>query len=230
MTLPVLIILGILLSLDSAIFETLFLRQRSEGNHRISLFYKVLASAGFCGVGLLTALYAGKIQGCLIFGGLAMGLLGDFLLGMRKLSQKDHTVYFFLGMLVFSGGHIFYLTAVYRLCRLSSSAVFLVFLILMLCAETFLYAHKIRQWKVHLAGLIYIAVEALMAAASLVLAYCHTSLGSLLLATGAISFFASDNLLCAYTFGDLKIPEVDQAVHVTYLGAQIFIAWSILFL
>ena len=100
----------------------------------------------------------------------------------------------------------------------------------MICSLVFLLTHKVRENRIRTAALLYVAIEAFMSAMALILSYSHTNLGTLLLVTGSFSFFTSDNLLCAYTFGDLKNTEIDYAVHVTYVGAQLFIAWSILFL
>ena len=230
MSLPLLILLGVLLSLDSGLFEALFLKRRAESRHISSLSYKMLAAGGFCGTGLLMALYSGDSRGFLIFSGLILGMLGDFFLGLRKVSSLDHRLFFGLGILAFSTGPIFYAAALLRLNAFSPLPVAVIFLILMLCTEAFLRVHQVKGRKVHISALLYIGVEAFMCSVALMLAYQHTSLGSLLFVTGSFSFLASDNLLAAFSFGDLSSGEVDQALHATYLGAQLFIAWSILFL
>ena len=230
MTLSVLLFLGILFSLISAASEALFLKRRAQGLHRISLFYKMLASAGFCGVGLLTASQSNTPWAWAMLLGLLLGFLGDVLLGLRKLCKKDQRLFFLLGMIAFSFGHFCYVHAINHLEAFSPLPVLSFFALLMLSSEAFLYVHKVKDPAVHICGLLYVAIEAFMSAMALILAYSHTSLGSLLLVTGSFSFFASDNLLCAYSFGNLKNPEIDHALHVTYLSAQLFIAWSILFL
>lgn len=230
MTLPFLMVLSLLLTGISILFETAFLKRRMQGNHWVSLGYKVLAAAGFCGIALLTALYVGSYWGYLILFGLFMGLIGDFLLALRKVSKKHHDLFLFLGAMVFSAGNLFYISALHHLRPYSLYQVFPVFLILMACAESFLLVHRVRKPQIHIPALLYIAIEAYMSATALILAYSRTGLGTLFFVTGSFSFFASDNLLCAYSFGDLKSREIDYALHITYISAQLLIAWSILFL
>ena len=230
MTLPLLILLCLMLTMSCALFGTLFLKRRASGNHWISLICKVLTAGCFCGVGCLMAAFSSCPWGWQIFHGLLWGLAGDFLLALRKIRPESEKLYFLLGIIAFSGGHFCYLSALHRMEPFSPFPVLTIFLILLICCEAFLIVHQVRDLKVNLPGLLYIGIEAFMSAMALNLAYSHTNLGTLLFATGSLSFFASDNLLTVFSFGDLKYPEVDQALHVTYWGAQLFIAWSILFL
>ena len=82
----------------------------------------------------------------------------------------------------------------------------------------------------HLPGLFYIGVEALLCACSLTLLSRRPGSFSLVLALGGICFLVSDNLLCAFSFGHLRSTFVDRLLHITYLAAQLCIGLSIFFL
>ena len=230
MNFPFLIFSAMLLSLGSAVLETVFLRHRYRENHWKSFFCKGLSALSFCGVGLLFALHAPCSRSFLILSGLFMGFLGDELLALRKLYPRHHDFSFFAGALAFSAGHFFYFSALQKITPLPFGPFLLLFLILITCSEAFLRLCKCQDHRMHLPGLIYIGIEAIMCAGALYCACRRTGPGTLLFAIGGLSFLISDNLLCVFTFGNLRKPGIDQALHITYLSAQLLIAWSILLL
>ena len=101
---------------------------------------------------------------------------------------------------------------------------------LVLLALSILFSHAggFARGKMHLPGMVYIGVEAMMCALALVLAFKKTEYLSF--ALGGVTFLVSDNLLCAYSFGRLKAPVWDWALHGTYLAAQLLIAWTQVFI
>ena len=218
----------ILLSLFCCLLEILFLRQRSAGNHIRALILKVLASLCFCLVGIWGSICRG--WGFVISAGLVCGLLGDLLLGLRKLRPHHHDLIFVAGALAFSLGHVLYS---YALVRLQSGLLLPslpIFLILVLLSELFARKSGFSQGNMHIPGLFYIGVEGVMCALALSAYGKNPTLGTGLFALGGISFLVSDNLLCAFSFGSLRNSFTDRLLHATYLMAQLFIAWSIFFL
>lgn len=220
--------IAILLTVLSCLCEILFLKLRSGSRHFLSLVLKVLAALSFCLLGCLFSCL--RSSGWLIAAGLFMGLLGDLLLGLRKLYPQHHDLTFVAGALAFSLGHGFYMGQLLGFHAGIFPASLPVFLILVIFSEVFAHKAGFSQGKMHWPGLIYIAIEAMMCALALVSALRFPGAGTALMAAGGLSFLVSDNLLCAYSFGSLKKPSVDWALHATYLAAQLLIGWSILFL
>lgn len=224
------LIFALLLALASILSETIFLKKRRSGKHGISLLWKAAASGSFCLTGAVLAGASGSPQGPVICLGLTMGLMGDVLLGLRKLFPGQHDLAFRAGALAFSVGHVFYMIALGQTARLPWAPVLLIFLVLMAGAELFARRGGFAKHKMHLPGLLYIGIEACMAAMALTLPWLHRTPGAFLFAAGSLSFFCSDSLLCAYSFGTMKTLSCDRAVHVTYLCAQLLIAFSVPFL
>ena len=217
-----------ILSVLCCVLEKDFLGLRRAGRDRAALIFKGLASLCFVTVGCLAAALRG--QGWITAAGLGMGLCGDLLLGLRKQLPKHHDAFFVAGAAAFSLGHGFYLASLRQsfgaglLPALGIAAV--------LTAGSELYARRagFAQGKMHLPGLAYIGVEAWMCGMALLGLWMVPGIASGLFTLGGLSFFVSDNLLCAYSFGNRKTEAVDNLLHGTYLAAQLLIGWSILFL
>ena len=220
------IFLLLLLTLGSGLTDVCFLRLRQRQRHGAALVLKGLAALQFCLIGLL--LHDRAQAGWAVAAGLFCGLTGDILLGLRKLMPHRHDLTFVAGALVFCLGHGFYIYYLTRIPGLWLPAL-PIFLVLLILSEAFARYGGFHRGKMHLPGMFYIAAEALMAALSLVLVMKAFSAGSLLFALGGVSFLVSDNLLCAYSFGRLKSPSIDWALHGTYLAAQLLIGWSLYF-
>ena len=211
-------------------FEILFLRIRSRGRHLAALLLKGAASLCFCLTGILFA--AGSDFSCrwYVAAGLGLGLAGDVLLALRKLYPSHHDLIFSAGALAFCLGHGCYMWALGSLVPGLISKAMPVFLVLVIGSELFARRAGFRESRMHLPGMIYIAVEALMCSMALALCSLEPGPGAVLFSLGGISFLISDNLLCGFSFGSLKTRKTDLLLHVTYLLAQNAIAWSILFL
>ena len=218
--------ISLLLTPLSCIFEIIFLNCRKKQQHLKALLYKGLAALCFCTVGLLLTLYKGR--GFYITAGLFLGLLGDELLALRKIRPCRHDLFFSAGAVAFCLGHGCYMAALLKAQTGLLPGGVPLFLILTALSEIFAHKAGFSKGKMHLPGLFYIAIEAFMCALALVSLGNQPGIGTLLFGLGGLSFLISDNLLCAYSFGRLKTPAVDTWLHITYLAAQLLIAWSIL--
>ena len=76
---------------------------------------------------------------------------------------------------------------------------------------------------------VYIALVCFMAASACAAAVSVPSISSILMALGGLSFVLSDNVLCAYCFGEDRRFGLNWLIHISYYGAQLCIAWSIFF-
>ena len=68
-----------------------------------------------------------------------------------------------------------------------------------------------------------------MAASACTAAVKAPGVSTLLMALGAVGFVLSDNMLCAYCFGEDRRFGLNWLIHISYYGAQLCIAWSIFF-
>ena len=215
----------IFLSLLCCLSCALFMSLRGRSSHGLSLLFKILMSLSFAAVG--GYFYFPSRLGLFVLIGLSLGALGDLLLGLRKLFPHHHDLTFILGAVSFSLGHGFYMGF------LSSQSTGLwdpalpVFLGVMVLSFFYSRIGGFSGKKLYLPGMAYIGIEALMCSLAAVLFWKCPGMGSFLFFLGGISFLVSDNLLCAYTFGTRKTFSVDVLLHVTYVAAQLLIAWSL---
>ena len=206
------------------ISEALFLRSRNLGRHWAAFWLKGLAALCFTATGLLLTLQAG--QSLVLVMGLVFGLLGDQLLALRKIFPAHHDLTFTSGALSFSLGHVCYMAVLLGLEQGLVLPAVPVFLVLVAGSELFARKAGFSTGKMHLPGLLYIAIEGAMCALALVRLWLAPGLSAALFALGGLLFLVSDNLLCAYSFGRMKTPSVDRWLHITYIAAQLLIAWS----
>ena len=221
---------GILLTVLSVGAGSLFLYERKSQNHRRSFWLKGAGSLFFVLVGLIMTLYTGTDTGMIITGGLVAGLIGDQLLALRTIYTEHKKIFFFTGGMAFSVGHIFYITALWNMNGSFTKFTAICFLIMMTGAIG--YAEKKGSLSPGrlLPATIYLGFVAAVSAMALSSVWYHPGIGNLLFAIGGFSFFLSDNILGAYSFGTDKSAKLNILLHVTYYAAQLLIAWSILFL
>ena len=223
--------IGILFTVLSITAGTFFLHQRKAGNHKRSFWLKGTGSLFFVLTGVVFALYNKEnITGAVTVAGIFCGLLGDQLLAMRKILPEHKKPFFYAGGLAFSAGHVFYIAALWK--SEDSLTKFTAVCFLLLLTGAIGYAE--RKDAVSPGRLIpqtlYISFVAAVSAMAASAFWYHQNIYNLLFALGGLSFFISDNLLGAYTFGKDKSAKLNILLHITYYGAQILIAWSILFL
>ena len=221
---------GTLLTLLCLCCAWLYLKALGQNEYRQAFKVKRAAALCFCALGLLTARFCSDRAFSLkIVLGLFMGLVGDQLLALRRIYVEKHDLVFALGSVAFAIGHFLYISALVS----AGHAIFPLAALFtaLYAAVSFAYAvkHRMNAGKRQIFAVVYILVVVSMAACASACAVLMRKTGAILFALGGICFAVSDNLLCAYQFGEARTPSVDLAVHVTYYAAQLLIAWSIAF-
>lgn len=217
----------VLLTVCCCGFAVLFMQKRTQEKHIEATILKGCAGLCFLCIGILAMLQNKSPFTLLLVCGLACGLIGDELLALRKIRPARHDLFFISGAVAFAVGHLFYMAALagsQKHLLLYSVPVFALWMGL-----SGIYAHKreFRTGKMKILNTLYIGIVSCVSALAVTAAYLRPDAGSVLLALAGILFLISDNILSAFTFGNIKTRTMDIVLHVTYYAAQILIAWSI---
>lgn len=231
----------------AVVITAMFIFVEMKESSLFSLFFKALASFSFIllfsivisekTVQTNSPYYIGEDfvsflgTGFLIFMGLVAGLIGDLLLGLRPLRPSDENdTIITSGIFSFAIGHIFYYFALIKIWQFSVYPL----IIGVVGAAIIYFGAKILNMKMRkllIPSLAYafllfaIFGQALFGAINL-----DFSVTSILLFVGATLFLVSDLILSQIYFkeGTKRVMVVYN--YATYYGAQILIAFSILFL
>ena len=218
---------ALFLTVGSCFSQLYYLEARKRGLHTWALGYKALTGLCFCLIG--TLLFIRSSTGGLILSGLWLGFLGDLLLSLRLLFPRQRRRAFLGGALTFALGHLCYLSflltkAPELLPALLAAAV------LILPCEVLAKNTGWSQGSLHLPVLAYLGLEALVSGAALSCLWQSPGLHLAFFALGTLLLLVSDNLLCAQSFGNRPSPRRDRSTHLTYLLAQLILAWCLFFL
>lgn len=230
MSLNLIIFVGAACTALSICSGTLFLHERKAEHHNRAFWLKGAGSFFFLLTGVFMAVYTERTEAVLVAAGLFCGLLGDLLLGIRNIFPAHKKICFYTGGLAFSIGHLFYIAALWN--RDGSLTKFTAICFLLLITGAVVYGQRkeaISSGRL-IPSTIYISFVAVVSAMAMSSFWYYPETGSFLFALGGLSFFISDNLLGAYTFGKDQSAKLNIWLHVTYYGAQILIGWSSLFL
>lgn len=164
--------------------------------------------------------------GRMVLIGLICGALGDILLNLRYLSEKNAQKIFLAGIAVFFAGHIMYLAALIPLSR----NLLLSFVIGVICAACLL-AYIFTKLKIKVAfkifGIFYIGAIVVMTAVAIGNLLAAPESACIMFAIGAVLFTISDVVLIFNTFGD-KTTFSRRIVNLScYYVAQLLIACSV---
>ena len=195
-----------------------------------AMFYKGLASLCFLAVGLLGLLRLGDWDyGWKAVAGLFLGFCGDELLAMRFIREKKHDLYFSLGAVAFSLGHVLFIWAAIQRTGRFSLLTLAVLALLLLCSGLYARRKESNAGDMHLNAVMYICLVCCMGAVTCGAALARPDLSSALFALGGLGFVVSDNILCAHYFGNDSRFLLNWLIHISYYGAQLLIAWSVFF-
>lgn len=195
-----------------------------------AMFYKGLASLCFLAVGLLGLLRLGDWDyGWKAVAGLFLGFCGDELLAMRFIREKKHDLYFSLGAVAFSLGHVLFIWAAIERSGRFSLWTLPILALLLLCSGLYARRKESNAGDMHLNAVMYICLVCCMGAVTCAAALARPDLSSALFALGGLSFVVSDNILCAHYFGNDSRFLLNWLIHISYYGAQLLIAWSVFF-
>lgn len=224
------VIAGVVLTVLSCAFGTMFLLARKTENHWHSLWLKVAGSLAFVMTGVVMAFYAENNTAWIIVAGLVFGLIGDLLLGFRTIYTEHRKVFFYSGGLAFTIGHLFYISALSKTEGSLTKVTVIAFAVLMIFAVIYAFNRQKRKASTLISGAVYISFVAVVAAMAISATVHNFVPANWIFAIGGFSFFLSDNFLGAYSFGPVKSRELNIVLHITYYVAQLAIGWSILFI
>jgi len=200
----------------------------------ISLYVKALASLSFIILGTYRLLNdvnnIPEFIGWILLG-LASGMIGDIVLALRPLRPKEEDkLIIVFGIISFSMGHLFYLTALLMMSTFSwiSLVVGLIaFTLVIVMSDIMKFDMKAARIPSYVyAFLIFFMVgQSVMAGSQL-----NFQTSSVLFLLGAILFGVSDLILAPIYYTDKTSKLMITLNLLAYYGAQILIASSIAFM
>lgn len=207
-----------------------FMQVSRRKNYVLAIWYKGAASLCFVLLGLLGLLRTGDWAfGWKMALGLFLGFCGDELLAMRFIREEKHDLYFSVGAVAFSLGHVLFIWASIERSGGFSLWALPILALLLLCSGIYARKKESHAGDMHMNAVAYISLVCCMGAAACAAAIARTGISSLFFALGGIGFVVSDNILCAHYFGKDRRFLLNWLIHISYYGAQLLIAWSIFF-
>lgn len=224
------IIPALLGCLGCALCQRYFLQASRAKDYRAAFFFKGAAGLCFVAVGVLAATEcrSGAFAWRTV-AGLLLGLLGDQLLAMRFLRPKQHDMFFALGGVAFALGHAVYIAAILSLGTFSLGLTAALMLAGLVLSGLYSRLRRPDAGRLQLPGMLYIALVVAMCAIACASAAAKANAGRIMFAVGAACFVVSDNILCAYCFGNKREQYMNSAIHLTYYAAQLLIGLSMAF-
>jgi uncharacterized membrane protein YhhN len=163
-----------------------------------------------------------------IFAGLILGMIGDILLNLRFVFEKNGQKIFLAGIAAFLAGHILYLLA---LIPYTQHILVCVIIGAILAAALLAYIFKTMDVKPAFKafGVLYLGAVIIMTVIAIDAALFSKNASSIIYAIGAVLFTASDIVLIFNTFsGVTKFSLRITNLSLYYFG-QILIAVSLFF-
>lgn len=168
-----------------------------------------------------------KIYFYFIFVGLCFGLLGDFLLGLKKV-YVDKQYLFLGGLVAFLLGHLFYIMAMNTVVAIGITD-FTFTIIYLSIAYFVLKKSDLDLGKFKYGVILYACVISFMLSkATSIFIFSPNSVFGCVVFVGALLFVLSDALLSFSLFGHSKKNIFSLYCHLLYFPAQIILALSIL--
>lgn len=225
------IAVALLCTVGCAVSAVFFLIAYRRKEFRRGLWLKTLTSLFFVAVGIVMMVNSNsKCTALQVVCGLALGLIGDVLLALRQLYKARREFFFTVGALAFAVGHVMYMLALRSIAVVHWGAILAVFVLGMLLSHCYALYRKIDVGSKKLPAMIYLAIVVLMGSVAICTGIAVRSPAAILFAVGGLLFAISDNILCAYSYGNKSIWRMNRILHIAYYGAQLAIAWSILFI
>ena len=205
----------------------LFIYVQRKGYPVPALILKGLASLCFVVLGFLCS--PGTLSARLILSGLCLGCAADVLLGLRSVFVQQKQMFFLAGGVVFFGGHLLYLAAVWPMLKYKALCVMISVLLTYILLR-WLFDRIEAPKALKRFGAVYFGVFMLLNCAAVCNAITAPSAFSILLASGTLLFLCSDVILNLYSFGSGLGFGFRVLYSALYYIGQILIALSLLFL
>ncbi|MBQ1482432.1 MAG: lysoplasmalogenase [Erysipelotrichaceae bacterium] len=212
------------------ILQGLFIKSEHENKRISAVILKGLAAFVFVTIGFIAYRRVNNAFNKVFFYGLAFGMIGDILLNLRYIFEKQSQKIFLAGILAFLIGHILYLAGLLPQAR---GAFLWPCILLGALAAGLLLAYIFKTMEVKKAfkifGVFYLGAVFIMTAIAIGIAVVYPSRRSILYCIGAILFTASDVILIFNTFsGVSRFSRRVVNLSMYYIG-QILIAVSLFF-
>lgn len=207
-----------------------FMAASREEDYGRAFWYKGAASLCFVGLSLAATLRCGDgAYAWKLVLGLVLGLVGDELLALRFLRPQRHDAWFSAGAAAFALGHGLYVWAAFQRGGPILDTALILFVLLLGLSGVYAGVKGSHRGPQRFSAAVYIALVCFMAASACAAAVKVPGASSVLMALGALGFVLSDNVLCAYCFGEDRRFGLNWLIHISYYAAQLCIAWSIFF-
>ena len=216
-----------LLAFFGCLIQAAFIYSEYLKKPKQSLILKTCASFVFCLIAYLA--HPQSSIGKLILYGLFFGMVGDFFLNLRYLSENNAQKIFLIGILFFLIGHILYLCAI---VPLSNNLLPCVLIGALLAAALLCYIFKTMEVKpaFKIFGVFYLGAIIIMTVIAVGNWLNIGNAFTVLYALGAILFTISDIILIFNTFGKTSRFSLRIANLSFYYIGQLLIALSVYYL
>jgi len=185
----------VLISLE-AIAMLLYLILYFRAGSRVTLLLKTLTSVCFLALGVLALFYSEDAKfATTVLLGLFCGLVGDIILGLRRLYRNRKKEFFLAGLFIFFLGHVLYMIAFSKFSTLDLHVFLICAAVLTIIMIIVMDLSGVNFGSTRPAVIIYTLISALLLSVTWVNVIAAFTTVNLLLALGALLFVASDFLL-----------------------------------
>ena len=213
----------------------MYVRLKLKGPTLKALIFKVITT-------VLIILYALTIViqqpillnvGAVVIIALLFGLIGDIVLDLKLIYPKDDHFFTYFGFTSFILGHLVYIGYFlfnYPLSTISYSFIFglsgmSVFMVLMTEIPM-----KLNFGKFRIISSVYAFILTFIMFLAFWIAFSYYNNGMLIFGVGMLFFLISDLILSHSYFGAVEKPWMIIGNYIFYYGAQLTIAYSLLYL
>lgn len=215
--------------LTGCVIQACFIKAEYEKKYSQAVVLKGLASLYFVILGFRTAsACASPAFASAIRTGLIFGMIGDILLNLRFVFEKQGQKIFLAGILAFLIGHIMYLKA---LIPLAHNLLLCIMAGILIAGALLAYIFKTMDVKpaFKIFGIFYLGAVIIMTVIAVSLLFHEPTAGMKLYALGAVLFTLSDIVLIFNTFGSGTSFKRRILNLSMYYAGQILIALSLLY-
>lgn len=184
------------------IFLLIYLISYNKADKKIVFGLKIITSSCFLTLGLFLFF---KYQiteydnPLLILIALGFGFFGDIILGLRNLTTKRKKEYFIFGILLFFGGHVLYLIAIFAITTLPYYYYLMVSFAIALIVILFTKIGKLDFQNTKIINYLYLYLSSLLASVAFMNVITnYTSLTFILF--GAVSLFVMSDFLLSFLY------------------------------
>lgn len=220
----------ILLCILGMVIQACFIAVEHKEKYVGAVCLKGSASVVFVIIGAIAFVAATNTQFAKpVFIGLILGAVGDILLNLRFVFEKNGQKIFLLGIAAFLAGHILYLVA---LIPQSESLWLCIIIGAIVAAAILAYIFKTMEVKAafKIFGIFYIGAVVIMTAIAIGNLIANPATTTWLYAIGAVLFTVSDIVLIFNTFGTTQKFSLRITNLSLYYVGQLLIACSLFFI